>query len=341
MDSIIVENLSKEYKTIKRTSGMKGAIKTFFHPQYESKMAVDGISFSIPKGKIVGFIGPNGAGKSTTIKMLVGILAPTSGSVRVEGLNPYKDRKKNANNYGIVFGQRTQLWWDIPIEDTFLLLKDMYKVTDKDYKDNVELFSEILDIQSILKKPTRQLSLGQRMRADLFAALLHNPPILFLDEPTIGLDVAAKDSMRNFIKTVNDEKKTTIILTTHDVSDIEELSHDIMVIDSGKIIYEGSLDMLKLYYGGKTNITISMDQKNVNRIREEYKRYPILIHNVDGGVGLEFESKEINKTKILSEIFTNYNISGIKITETSVEDIIKKIYKHNLKPIKYMAGENK
>lgn len=300
------------------------------NPQFETITAVDRISFNIEKGRIVGFIGPNGAGKSTTIKMMVGILAPTYGSVKVNGYDPYKDRNKNAKSYGLVFGQRTQLWWDIPVYETFSLLKEMYTIEDKIYRKNLDMFIELLDMKSFLNKPTRQLSLGQRMRADLCAALLHNPEVLFLDEPTIGLDVSVKENIRKFILEVNNERKTTIILTTHDVSDIEQLSQKIMVIDVGKIIYKGDLISLRDAYGGKTIITIKARESDMRDIEQDLAEYPVNV-SVGADLSIEFDKKNIDSTSILNRIFSTHQVKGMKIEETPVEDIIKNIYRHNLR----------
>lgn len=328
MEIIQVNGLTKEYKLVKRTSGFWSAAKSFAPPKYETITAVDKISFNIEKGRIVGFIGPNGAGKSTTIKMMVGILAPTSGSVKVNGYDPYKDRKKNAKSYGLVFGQRTQLWWDIPVYETFSLLKEMYSIEDTIYRKNLDMFIELLEMKSFLNKPTRQLSLGQRMRADLCAALLHNPEVLFLDEPTIGLDVSVKENIRKFILEVNNERKTTIILTTHDVSDIEQLSQEIMVIDVGKIIYKGDLISLREAYGGKTIITIKARESDMRDIEQNLAEYPVTV-TIGSDLSIEFDKKNIDSTSILNRVFS-HQIKGMKIEETPVEDIIKNIYRHNL-----------
>ena len=245
MAIIEVKELSKVFKIKKREPGFVGALKGLFSNVYEEKKAVDNISFNIDEGEIVGYIGPNGAGKSTTIKILVGILTPTFGQVEVKGIIPYNNRQENARNIGVVFGQRTQLWWDIPVSETLDLLRHMYKVPLDVYKKNLELFTDILGIDKFIHTPVRQLSLGQRMRADICAALLHNPPIVYLDEPTIGLDVVVKENIRTFIKEINRQRKTTVLLTTHDVSDIEKLCSRVMVIDKGQIMYDGSLELLK------------------------------------------------------------------------------------------------
>ena len=246
---IRVENLSKEFKINKKYPGFKGAIKSFFSTEYVIKKAVDDISFEINDGEIVGYIGANGAGKSTTIKMMTGILTPTNGIVTVNGIVPYENREKNAKNIGVVFGQKTQLWWDLPISETFSLLKDIYDISDNDFEERMNFFKKVLGLEEFFLNPVRTLSLGQRMRADLAAALIHNPKVIYLDEPTIGLDVVVKESVRKAIKEINKKYGTTIILTTHDLNDIEELCNRIIIIDKGKKIYDGEIEGVKEKYG--------------------------------------------------------------------------------------------
>ena len=223
---IEVKHIYKDFVSPKKYPGLKGAIKGLFSNEKVVKRAVEDISFNIEKGEIVGYIGSNGAGKSTTIKMMTGILNPTKGECLVNGLNPSKNRRKNAKNIGVVFGQRTQLWWDLPLSESFTILKEIYNVSDEDYEKRMEFLNKVLELQDFFDKPVRTLSLGQRMRADLGAALLHNPKVLYLDEPTIGLDLIVKDNIRNAIKEINEKYQTTVILTTHDIEDIEELSTD-------------------------------------------------------------------------------------------------------------------
>lgn len=216
---IEVNNLVKEFKKPIRGEGIKGMVKTLFSTKYELKTAVDHIDFNIQEGEIVGYIGSNGAGKSTTIKMMCGILTPTSGNVKIDGLEPYKKRKQVAQNIGVVFGQKTQLWWDIQLIESYKVLKEIYEISDEDYEERMKFLDEVLGLSEFLKQPVRTLSLGQRMRADLAASLLHNPKVLFLDEPTIGLDVLVKEKIRTAIKEMNRKYNTTVILTTHDMSD--------------------------------------------------------------------------------------------------------------------------
>ncbi|MDR0914786.1 MAG: ATP-binding cassette domain-containing protein [Oscillospiraceae bacterium] len=243
--SIIVENLSKTFKIKEKQKGIGGALKSLVAPKTKLIKAVEDISFTIDDGQAVGFIGPNGAGKSTTVKMLSGILYPSAGRINVNGLVPYKNRIEHVKNIGVVFGQKSQLWWDLPITDTFDLLKKIYKIPSDVYSRNLELFNEILGLHEFETQQVRQLSLGQRMRADIAAAFLHEPSIVFLDEPTIGLDVVAKEKIRLFIKEINRVKKTTLLFTTHDMTDIEKTCQRIIVIDKGKILYDGTIDSFK------------------------------------------------------------------------------------------------
>ena len=242
---ITVKNLQKTFKVPIRKNGVKEALKSFFKREYKIIKAIDDISFSIGKGEIVGYIGPNGAGKSTTIKILTGVLTPTSGTCKVGNIVPWKDRKKYVSKIGVVFGQRSQLWWDIPAIDTFDLLKDIYKIEEKEYIQTRDELIKLLSLEDIVKVPVRQLSLGQRMRCEIAASLLHKPEILFLDEPTIGLDAVSKVIVRNFIKKINKEQKVTVILTTHDMSDIESLAKRVIMIGNGKVLYDGTLSNLK------------------------------------------------------------------------------------------------
>ena len=266
MSFINVDCISKTFKVAKRNSGLKAALKSFFKREYTYIDAVKNVSFSIEKGEIVGYIGPNGAGKSTTIKMLSGILLPTAGNIRVNGLDPFKDRKKYVSNIGVVFGQRSQLSWDIPAEDTFDLLKDIYDLSDKEYQKTKTELVNLLNIQEVMKQPVRSLSLGQRMRCEIAASLLHKPKILFLDEPTIGLDAESKKIVRDFIKKLNKNHKTTVILTTHDMTDIEALAKRIILIGKGELLYDGTLSNLKKKYGSYKEVLVSTNEK-IDKIR--------------------------------------------------------------------------
>ena len=321
MSYIVVDGISKTFKVSKRSSGMKAALKSFFKRNYEYVDAVKDISFSIEKGEIVGYIGPNGAGKSTTIKMLSGILLPTAGNIKVNGFNPFKDRKKYVSNIGVVFGQRSQLAWDIPAEDTFDLLKDIYKLSDEKYQKNKEELVKLLNIEEIIKKPVRTLSLGERMRCEIAASLLHEPKILFLDEPTIGLDAVSKKIVRDFILKINKEKKVTVILTTHDMMDIDTLAKRIILIGKGKILYDGSLKKLKTEYGSYKNIIVKTD----DTIKDIKLKGIISKKIIDGGYSLIIDSNLVTVSKVVNYL-SKYHITDLDIDNEQIDDIILKLY---------------
>ena len=261
---IEIKNLTKEFKTAVRQEGVLGMFRTLFSAKYETKTAVNNISLKINDGEMVGYIGSNGAGKSTTIKMMCGILTPTSGTIEIDGLEPNKKRKSVASKIGVLFGQKTQLWWDIPLVESFKVLKEIYRINDGDYKERLDFLYEVLGIGDFVHQPVRTLSLGQRMRADLAAAWLHNPEILFLDEPTIGLDVLVKEKIRSAIKMMNEKYNTTVILTTHDMQDIEDLCRRIIIIDEGNIIYDETLENVKYRFGDLRTLTVSLRDKKTD-----------------------------------------------------------------------------
>ena len=329
---IKVENLSKEFKISKKYPGFKGALRSFFSTEYTIKKAVDDISFEINDGEIVGYIGANGAGKSTTIKMMTGILTPSSGRIIVDGVVPYENREKNAKNIGVVFGQKTQLWWDLPVSETFPLLKDIYGVSDEDYEERMNYFKEILGLDEFFLSPVRTLSLGQRMRADLAAALIHNPKIIYLDEPTIGLDVVVKESVRKAIKDINEKYGTTIILTTHDLNDIEELCNRIIIIDSGKKIYDGELEGVKEQFGYLTIIEIQLkDKSNIEKINfARFKDDDFKLNMKESKVSITFNKNNISSADIIGEVMKKSKVIDFNIKETSIEDIVKKMYKNEV-----------
>ena len=329
---IKVENLSKEFKISKKYPGFKGALRSFFSTEYTIKKAVDDISFEINDGEIVGYIGANGAGKSTTIKMMTGILTPSSGRIIVDGVVPYENREKNAKNIGVVFGQKTQLWWDLPVSETFPLLKDIYGVSDEDYEERMNYFKEILGLDEFFLSPVRTLSLGQRMRADLAAALIHNPKIIYLDEPTIGLDVVVKESVRKAIKDINEKYGTTIILTTHDLNDIEELCNRIIIIDSGKKIYDGELEGVKEQFGYLTTIEIQLkDKSNIEKINfARFKDDDFKLNMKESKVSITFNKNNISSADIIGKVMKKSKVIDFNIKETSIEDIVKKMYKNEV-----------
>lgn len=242
---ITMENVCKSYRIAKRNAGFKEACKALFHREYEEIHALKNVSFTIHDGEMVGYIGPNGAGKSSTIKILSGILTPDSGQCLVDGRVPWKDRIRHVREIGVVFGQRSQLWWDVPVIDSFELLKDIYTIPDRIYRSNLDELTELLGLGELLRSPARQLSLGQRMRCEIAASLLHSPRILFLDEPTIGLDAVSKLAVRDFIRKQNEKHGTTVILTTHDMQDIEALTKRIILIGKGQILLDGTLEDIK------------------------------------------------------------------------------------------------
>ena len=329
---IKVENLSKEFKISKKYPGFKGALRSFFSTEYTIKKAVDDISFEINDGEIVGYIGANGAGKSTTIKMMTGILTPSSGRIIVDGVVPYENREKNAKNIGVVFGQKTQLWWDLPVSETFPLLKDIYGVSDEEYEERMNYFKEILGLDEFFLSPVRTLSLGQRMRADLAAALIHNPKIIYLDEPTIGLDVVVKESVRKAIKNINEKYGTTIILTTHDLNDIEELCNRIIIIDKGKKIYDGELEGVKEQFGYLTTIEIQLkDKSNIEKINfARFKDDDFKLNMKESKVSITFNKNNVSSADIIGEVMKKSKVIDFNIKETSIEDIVKKMYKNEV-----------
>lgn len=322
MSFINVDCISKTFKVAKRNSGLKAALKSFFKREYTYIDAVKNVSFSIEKGEIVGYIGPNGAGKSTTIKMLSGILLPTAGNIRVNGLDPFKDRKKYVSNIGVVFGQRSQLSWDIPAEDTFDLLKDIYDLSDKEYQKAKTELVNLLNIQEVMKQPVRSLSLGQRMRCEIAASLLHKPKILFLDEPTIGLDAESKKIVRDFIKKLNKNHKTTVILTTHDMTDIEALAKRIILIGKGELLYDGTLSNLKRKYGSYKEVLVSTNEK-IDKIR--LKGIIKKSKNING-YSFIIDSNVLSLSKLLNNLSLKYVINDIDIKNESIDDVILKLY---------------
>lgn len=334
---IKVSHISKEFVSPKKYPGLKGAVKGLFSSEKIVKKAVEDISFSIEKGEIVGYIGSNGAGKSTTIKMMTGILNPTTGECLVNGINPSQNRRENAKNIGVVFGQRTQLWWDLPLSESFTILKEIYDVSDEDYRKRMEFLNQVLELQDFFDKPVRTLSLGQRMRADLGAALLHNPKVLYLDEPTIGLDLIVKDNIRKAIKEINEQYQTTVILTTHDIEDIEELCSRIIIIDEGKKIYDGSLAKLKDTYGTKRKVVMEVKQpERVNKkqlselLHISEDDYQMELDKQNNVLSVIFDKSMLQVPQILAAVMHMSEVSDIQIQETELAEIVKEIYNHGI-----------
>lgn len=326
MSLIEVNHLSKEFQIAKRQAGVRGALRSLFYREYTTKLAVQDVSFAINAGEIVGYIGPNGAGKSTTIKMLTGILVPASGDIRVNGIIPFKERQKNARQIGVVFGQRTQLWWDLPAIESFELLKQVFQIPDEQYRKNMVRFSDILGLEEFLQTPVRQLSLGQRMRADIAASLLHDPLILFLDEPTIGLDVVAKERMRSFIREINRERGVTVILTTHDMSDIEKLCQRMILIDHGQVMYDGEIAKIKERFGKERVLIIDLEEQT-----PEFSIEGAEVIKAEGNrKWLQFNRDVMSASQLISRISESWEIKDLTIQDPEIEVMIRNIYEHGL-----------
>lgn len=318
---IEVKNLQKHFKQHKKEPGFMGSVKSLFKREYFDIKAVDDISFSIDEGEIVGFIGPNGAGKTTTLKMLSGLLYPTDGVAQVLGYNPYKRQPEFQKQFSLVMGQKNQLWWDLPAVESFLLNKEIYEVPTKQYNETVEELSELLDIKEIMNVQVRKLSLGQRMKCELVAALLHSPKVLFLDEPTIGLDVVMQKKIREFFKEYNRKYKTTVILTSHYMDDVKELCDRIIIIDHGKLIYDGNLNEIIKKYAGNKNLT-AVFLKEVDRADLEK-------------IGMVTEFEPLKATisvpravhgQAAAELLSKFPVDDLDISEVHLEDVIRKIF---------------
>ncbi|MDF2630316.1 MAG: transporter ATP-binding protein [Symbiobacteriaceae bacterium] len=329
MGAIIeVKGLRKEFQIAKRKEGAFGAVRSLFSREFTTKLAVNNVSFSIQPGELVGYIGPNGAGKSTTIKMLTGILVPSGGEVRVRSLVPYEKRVENARQIGVVFGQRTQLWWDLPAIESFELLQHIYKVPPEKYARNMARFKELLGLDEFIQTPVRQLSLGQRMRADLAAALLHDPEILYLDEPTIGLDVVAKEKIREFIKEINRERGVTVILTTHDMQDIEKICERMILIDKGTVIYDGPVAQIKERFGKQRTLVVDLEPngfgddlavEGAETVKREGNRF-----------WLRFNRDVISASQLIARVSERFAIRDLTVEEPEIEGIISRIYQEGL-----------
>src|ERR1700723_4343518 len=324
---IQVRELSKCFRTFHRREGIWGGVQDLFSRDYHTLAAVDRINFSIDLGEMSGYIGPNGAGKSTSIKMLTGILVPTSGEAVVNGFVPYRQRRQYVRTIGVVFGQRTQLWWDIAVIESFKLLRRIYEVSQKDFDARMEMFNQILGIRDYLHTPVRKLSLGERMRCDLAAALLHNPPLLFLDEPTIGLDVVAKDHIRHFLRAINREFRTTVLLTTHDLDDIEELCRRIMIIDHGKGLYDGQLAQLKQQLLRTKQIKFAIKDRTQAECLDAFSRDGLEVDQVDElTYRIRFDRVKVSTSDLIRKILDAVEVRDLLIEDEPIEEIIKRIY---------------
>lgn len=331
MSMIEAKGLSKSFMQAVKEPGLKGAVKHLFLPRHIEKVAVKPLDLRIEAGETVAYVGPNGAGKSTTIKMLTGILMPSSGSISVNGINPYRKRMENAAQIGAVFGQRTQLWWDIPIAESFSLLKDIYQIPDALYRKNMDLFTEMLGMSEFIHLSARKLSLGQRMRADLAAALLHNPPILYLDEPTIGLDVSVKEKIRGFIKQINQEQQTTVMLTTHDLGDIEDLCKRLVIIDHGAIIYDGTLSEVKARFA-KNRVIFFQVRSPMPELYELLEQSPglKLTQQSSQEFSVTFDRYEYTASEVVSRVMKHGEVLDFRMEDTHIEQVIKAVYDGHL-----------
>lgn len=343
MDSIItLKNVSKEFKVLNRHEGIRGGFQDLFSRDYKIIKAVNNVSMEIMPGEICGYLGPNGAGKSTTIKMMTGVLQPTSGEILVNGRVPYKNRTENAQNIGVVFGQRSQLWWALPLIESFKLLRDIYQIDEKDFRDMMDLYESLVDIKELYLKPVRQMSLGQRTLSDILAAFLHNPGVVFLDEPTIGLDVSMKSKIRDLIKALNQEKGTTVILTTHDMGDVDALCKRIVIIDKGVMLYDNSIENLRGFFGAYRTLRLRLAkdasqltkealEKQAAELDAELKMsYPqVTSLHVSAGeewIDVLLNEDEIPLMKVLSHLQETRRIYDVQLKEISTESVIKKIY---------------
>ena len=329
MNAIEVNQLRKEFKVQKNREGLKGAIQDLFRREYTKVTAVNDISFTIPQGQICGYIGENGAGKSTTIKMLTGILVPTAGEIKVNGYIPFKERETFVRGIGVVFGQRSQLWWDIGVIESFRLLRKVYRVSEADFKLRLDELTERLMLGDILNRPVRKLSLGQRMRCELAASLLHNPSILFLDEPTIGLDIVVKTEIREFLKSMNQAYNTTILLTTHDLQDIEALCSRVIMLDDGRIIYDGSLDELKDRWGQGKEVHFQfsnpVELERLRLLTAEFDVEWTMDSEYSAGVRIPRGQEIISQ--VIAKVASDLAIRDMKINETNTDEIVREIYR--------------
>ena len=318
---IELRHIRKEFRVAKRGSGFGQAGKALFHKEYETIHALQDVSFTIGDGEMVGYIGPNGAGKSSTIKIMSGILTPDGGTCRINGRVPWKERTAHAREIGVVFGQRSQLWWDVPAADSFDLIRDIYRIGDDAYRRTLARLTELLDLGELLKTPVRQLSLGQRMRCEIAASLLHSPKILFLDEPTIGLDAVSKIAVRDFIRAINRENGTTVILTTHDMQDIEALTERILLIGRGRILLDGSLSDLKACHSACRTIRVAYEGSRLPAF-EQMK----ILKDRDGHAEIALDTAVLSVPEAISLLSSQVEIRDLSVSGESVEELVVSLY---------------
>ncbi len=324
MSQIVVENLWKRFQVAERKPGFIGALRGVFSRSYRDINALRNVGFSVEPGELVGYIGPNGAGKSTTIKVLSGILAPSSGKCEINGLTPWLNRQQHVKNIGVVFGQRTQLWWDLPVVESFELLRDIYQVPTRDYKDRRDELIQTMQIEDLLDTPVRQLSLGQRMRCDLVAALLHRPSILFLDEPTIGLDAVSKLAIREFIRKLNRDHGVTVILTTHDMDEIEALCERIIVIDNGAIFNDGTLESLRSRVNPERRLKVEFSE-NIAFSHDDVR----IVSREGNTLHLSFNPNRMTTTGLIQLLSESYPVKDLFVENPPIEEIIAQLYETN------------
>ncbi|MEJ3748912.1 ATP-binding cassette domain-containing protein [Actinomycetes bacterium KLBMP 9797] len=321
MDAIVARELTKTFRTVVRRPGFVGGLKSLVAPAVTAKTAVDGVSFTVREGELVAFLGPNGAGKSTTIKMLTGILVPTAGEVRVAGIDPHRERERNARGIGAVFGQRTQLWWDLPARDSLGILRDIYGVPAAEYRQRLAEFDELLELSEFWETRVRHLSLGQRVRCDLAAALLHDPMIVFLDEPTIGMDVVVKEQVREFLRYQVEKRGRTVVLTTHDMTEVSRLAERILLINHGQLVFDGSLTDLRGQFGATWQVHVTLASSEaavVPGLRVLRQDGPRVVFGPDGLASTH---------EALREIIERYEISDLAIEEDDLEDVMRQAYR--------------
>jgi ABC-2 type transport system ATP-binding protein len=325
---IRAEGLTKQFRRVRRRPGVTGSLRNFVRPEYEAVPAVRGVGFAVEAGELVGYLGPNGAGKSTTIKMMTGILTPTSGLLEVGGLVPWRDRELNALQIGVVFGQRTQLWWDLPLIESFELLRAMYRMTPEAYRRSLDDLVDALGLAPFLDQQVRQLSLGQRMRGDLAAAMLHRPRVLYLDEPTIGLDVVVKESARSFVERINQETGTTVVLTTHDLADVERLCRRIVLIDHGSVLYDGPVEQLTAKYAPHRQLVVRLapGPDGFPEIAPEDVPGAEIAEQRDGTARIRFESATCPVQDLIGRVNARYPVADLSIVEPDLEGVVRRIY---------------
>ncbi len=336
---IEAEGLSKVFRVVRRRPGLLGGLRSVVDPQVRLVHAVQDLSLHIERGEMIGLLGPNGAGKSTTIKMLTGILTPSGGTMRVAGMNPLTQRRELASRIGVVFGQKSQLWWDLPLIDSLRLLRHLYRVPEERHNSNLARLRAMLDLDEFLETPVRQLSLGQRMRGDLAAALLHDPQLLYLDEPTIGLDVVAKARIREFLLAINAEQNVSVLLTTHDMDDVEMLCPRMLIIDHGRKLYDGTVEAIRERFGGERALIATFDPAELSELPRNNEGQPVL-NDLPQGVSqvraespriwLSFGREAIPAHELVSYLGARYRLRDVTFQEPEIEDIIRRIYEENL-----------